>query len=168
MTNVGPPSALSQMLHELEALLRGSTSSENASALRRVRTRRLAPGAECSVSHGATGAVVGVVLRACGLQVLPEVVSQLPELEHLDLSANQLSSLPERIGSLAHLRHLVLDDNHLGSLPDTLGELTRLRWLAVDGNALTTLPASIGHLSTLSGLMHGAIASPPSPRASAS
>lgn len=168
MTNVGCPSALSQMVHELEALLRGSTASDHAGALRPVLTHRLGPGAEWSVSHGATGGVVGVILRACGLRVLPEVFSQLLELEHLDLSANQLSSLPERIGSLAHLRHLLLDDNQLGSLPDALGELTRLRWLAVDGNGLPALPTSIGRLMSLEAWTRGAIASSWSPRASAS
>src|SRR4051794_980795 len=77
-------------------------------------------------------AVLELTMRDRGLLSLPALLSQLPQLERLDLSANQLTALPDAIGNLSRLDSLLLDDNQLTALPDAIGALANLRWLALD------------------------------------
>lgn len=57
------------------------------------------------------------------LSSLPDSVSSLSLLVHLDLSFNRLSSLPPCILSLSHLSELLLCHNRLTGLPEGLGTL---------------------------------------------
>ncbi len=141
--------AFSQWIGELDAVIRDGAARGEGQAYPCVLADRIETGAECIVSRAGNGAVVGLSLREYGLPALPAFPGELTDLEHLDLSGNQLASLPPNIGALTHLSRLLLDDNQLGALPDSLGALANLRWLAVDGNALTALPTTIGNLTNL-------------------
>jgi len=137
------------MLNKLEALIQSRAStSDRRSSSHETNDPNASPG-ECLVNHAADGTVVDVVVRECGLPGFPAILSQLPDLEQLDLSGNRLTALPDDIGDLPRLTRLVLDDNQLAALPESLGALTSLRWLALDGNALTDLPAAISRLPQL-------------------
>src|SRR6266508_1920391 len=99
--------------------------------------------------NAADDAVLEMTVRERGLSEFLAILSQLPQLEQLDLSGNRLTVLPDDIGNLSRLTCLMLDDNQLAALPESLGALTSLRWLALDGNALTDLPAAISRLPQL-------------------
>src|SRR5450432_2757108 len=65
-------------------------------------------------------------LRYCNLTILPESLSQLPTLQHLDLTGNSLTELPISLSQLTQLKTLSLDHNSLISLPTSLSQLTQL------------------------------------------
>lgn len=81
---------------------------------------------------------------------LPENISQLKELERLDLADNKIKHLPNNIGELLYLEELYLQNNQLNSLPDTIQKLKNLRILSLKNNNLTSLPHdSINGLTNL-------------------
>jgi internalin A len=89
------------------------------------------------------------------LRTLPEAIgqlSELPLLQELYLSGNQLSTLPNAIGELFQLKALHLSNNQLSALPEAIGRLSRLLALNLSDNQLTALPKAIGQLSQLNEL----------------
>lgn len=83
------------------------------------------------------------------LTSLPESMSTLSFLTHLDLSFNQLSSVPSCILHLPALSSLVLCHNLLNSLPPDINQLSSLTYLSLMGNQLASLPQSVGQLKAL-------------------
>lgn len=83
------------------------------------------------------------------LTTLPNSVSALSHLLHLDLSFNQLSSLPSCLFSLRALSYLLLCHNQLSALPSEIEHLSSLTYLSVMGNQLASLPQSLGQLKAL-------------------
>lgn len=71
------------------------------------------------------------------LTELPDSLSQLTQLESLDLSNNQLAMLPEWLGQLTQLQSLHLSGNQLTTLPEWLSNLSQLERLELDGNHFT-------------------------------
>lgn len=80
-----------------------------------------------------------------------EPISQMAELEVLNLSGNDLYDIPNYgLSKLGKLRELYLSSNSLRSIPaDELSLLHELRVLYLNGNKLVTLPAEIGELYQL-------------------
>ncbi|MEX2300738.1 MAG: ABC transporter permease, partial [Bryobacterales bacterium] len=70
---------------------------------------------------------------------LPDSLSQLSQLQSLDLSRNQLTALPDSLSQLSQLQHLVLIGNQLTALPDSLSQLSQLQSLDLGSNQLTAL-----------------------------
>ncbi|PVG01000.1 hypothetical protein CPB86DRAFT_699993 [Serendipita vermifera] len=68
------------------------------------------------------------------LTTLPQEISRLRNLIHLDLTGNQLSTVPPALGMLTNLRELFLFDNNLTTLPYQLGSLHQLEMLGIEGN----------------------------------
>ncbi|CAL8105708.1 unnamed protein product [Calicophoron daubneyi] len=104
--------------------------------------------------------------------VLPPHICRLPNLQHLLLNFNKLTSLegitnlknlsvlvvsrnsirqelPASIGDLTRLTTLDLSFNHITSLPDSIGNCTAMRDLNLQHNQLTRLPDTIGNLVNL-------------------
>ncbi|NER88741.1 MAG: leucine-rich repeat protein [Moorea sp. SIO3A2] len=79
-------------------------------------------------------------------------VFNLPQLEVLNLSFNDLTTVPESIGNLTNLTQLNLTGNKLTTVPESIGNLTNLTQFNVTGNKLTTVPESIGNLTNLTQL----------------
>jgi hypothetical protein len=88
-------------------------------------------------------------LSGNGLYEIPESIGQLVNLQRLSLFDNRLKFLPESIGNLRNLQILNLFYNQLKVLPESIGQLSNLRSLSVFWNHLTELPESIGQLSNL-------------------
>ncbi len=91
-------------------------------------------------------------LRGLKLRELPEAIAsltQLHQLQRLDLSNNQLTELPEAIRSLTQLQRLDLSYNQLTELPEAIASLTQLRQLDLSYNQLTELPEAIASLTEL-------------------
>ena len=83
-------------------------------------------------------------MEDCLLQgELPAPILQLPKLEELRLSNNQIDSLPETISDLVNLRVLSLDRNRLKTLPQSLQLLSQLETLLLRHNELTQLPEGV-------------------------
>src|SRR5690242_11244201 len=113
-----------------------SALRELAQALRAGGYREpLLPGDEREIIGGRLGfsapdgTISALCLRYCGLTALPDSISRLRHLHHLDLTGNQLTALPTSLGSLSNLRRLYADDNRLAALPASLGGLARLEEL---------------------------------------
>ncbi|XP_056307786.1 p53-induced death domain-containing protein 1 [Danio aesculapii] len=83
------------------------------------------------------------------LSSLPDSVSSLSLLVHLDLSFNQLSSLPPCLLSFSRLSELLLCHNNLTTLPEGIGALGSLRRVSLLGNRLVDLPRDLGLLCRL-------------------
>ncbi len=93
--------------------------------------------------------VFSLKLKARLKQVPPEVFTEFPNLQLLDLSKNRLREIPGEIGLLKKLKKLILFKNKLEALPAQMGELEDLRELIVNQNELETLPEEIGKLKKL-------------------
>lgn len=83
------------------------------------------------------------------LTELPESLSQLTQLQSLNLSYTQLTILPEWLGQLTQLRSLILNDTPLTMLPECLGRLTELQRLEIQNSQLASLPQSLCQLKRL-------------------
>ena len=97
---------------------------------------------------------------------IPIELTRLANLQHLDLSYNQLRGpLPAELASLTQLRHLCLTNNQIsGSIPTALGDLDELRHLGLASNHLTgEIPPELANLlyleelSLLSNQLEGSI-----------
>lgn len=96
-----------------------------------------------------------MVVEQGPLKQLPESISNLKSLQHLDLRSNQFQSLPDFFGQLVELQILDLSYNELNSLPTSFGQLTQVRNLNLYKNQLISLPKSFGQLSKLQELELG-------------
>src|SRR6185503_20947453 len=74
------------------------------------------------------------------LTELPESLSQLTQLQSLDLGNNRVTALPEWLCQLAQLQTLDLNNNYLTALPEWLCLLAQLQTLELNNNSLTALP----------------------------
>ena len=83
------------------------------------------------------------------LSEIPTEISNLINLQVLYLASNQLTEIPREIGNLTNLRRLYLYGNQLSEIPTEIGNLTNLQNLALDDNQLTELPREIGNLTYL-------------------
>ena len=100
--------------------------------------------------------VTGLSLSSVGLTgMIPPELSDLEDLETLDLSFNRLTgAIPAELGALSHLKELDLRGNKLtGGIPGALGNLASLETLDLSDNRLTgPLPAALGGLKNLQSL----------------
>ncbi|XP_025079913.1 leucine-rich repeat and calponin homology domain-containing protein 2-like isoform X15 [Pomacea canaliculata] len=86
------------------------------------------------------------------IKSIPEAITQLQLLTHLNLSRNQLAVLPVSLCVLSSLEVLCASNNKLVSLPEEIGKLDRLMDLDVSCNEISHLPPQIGDLSSLRSL----------------
>ena len=85
------------------------------------------------------------------LSKVPSALSELTELEVLDLSFNQLKQVTG-INKLKNLKQLDLSANKLNEFPESVCELEKLEVLSVMYNNLKVLPNSVCKLKRLWGL----------------
>ncbi|CAE7254044.1 MFHAS1 [Symbiodinium microadriaticum] len=84
------------------------------------------------------------------LTALPKDVGEsFPELTHLFLTNNHISSCPASLGSLKKLIQLELDGNQLTDLPESLQQLEALRGLKLDRNQFREIPREIPSMEKL-------------------
>ena len=89
------------------------------------------------------------------IEMLPESIGKLRNLENLDLSHNPLKFLPEAITELVNLKYLTLFLNRLERLPESFGNLLNLENLDIARNLLESLPESMANLQNLKQLLMG-------------
>ena len=82
-------------------------------------------------------------LVKCGLiGPIPAEISNLQELEVLDLGYNKLTSIPDTIGNLGVLDWINLSNNKIEVIPDSIGSLPLLEYLDLGYNNITKIPKS--------------------------
>ncbi|MHA2306356.1 MAG: leucine-rich repeat domain-containing protein, partial [Candidatus Hodarchaeales archaeon] len=86
------------------------------------------------------GIVAGLTLKKCKLTQFPELITNLVNLKHLNISSNNLKVLPETLENLKDLEELIATNNQLKNLPDSIGQLTKLKHLKLRENRITKLP----------------------------
>ena len=82
-----------------------------------------------------------VYLSGRELSIVPEAVSDLTELEELDLPDNYLEELPTGINKLKNLKRLTSEVNQLREPPQAIAELSNLTVLSAIYNQLSVLPS---------------------------
>ena len=95
--------------------------------------------------------LVSLELDRNRLTRLPEVLSHMPDLQHLSLNGNQLVLTEHTLRKLAdmrNLRTLGLSDNRLGATPD-VSKMLHLRSLFLSDTFATELPVGLSLLPNL-------------------
>lgn len=81
-----------------------------------------------------------------GLREVPSQISTLPALKGLYLRFNRISSIPDFVGTLTSLEELDLEYNRLNTVPGFLGNMPNLKVLNLTGNGKLSLPQSFENL----------------------
>ena len=77
-------------------------------------------------------------------------VNMLPNLFHLSLRSNRLTSFSVQAGHFVSLRHLDLYGNLLKKISICEGEMTNLQHLDLENNSLSSFPSALLHMPQLS------------------
>ena len=103
--------------------------------------------------------VTKLSFRGIGLTEIPEVISNLSQLQSLDLSDNQLTEIPEVISNLSQLQSLNLSDNQLTEIPGAIANLSQLQKLDLSHNRIREILDAITNFTQLQyfGLSHNQI-----------
>jgi len=80
-------------------------------------------------------------------------LTNLLNLEILDLSFNQIETIPAEIGSLTSLVYLSIESNKITTLPSEMFNLLNLQELSLKYNKITSIPSEIGNLESLNVLL---------------
>lgn len=88
-------------------------------------------------------------LEGNSLFSLPTTLSKLKNLEGLHLFRNEIRSLPENFSNLLNLSNLDIRSNKLYILPENFSSLKNLETLWLDDNLLSSLPKNFGNLLSL-------------------
>ena len=75
------------------------------------------------------------------IYIVPEAVTDLTELEELDLPDIYLEELPTSINKLKNLKRPTSEVDQLRELPQATAELSNLTVLSVSKNRLSVLPS---------------------------
>jgi len=95
------------------------------------------------------GTTISLDLSNRQINYVPEEISELENLEYLNLGFNQITVIPESIGNLVNLKKLILTANELNSIPNNIGNLINLDTLHLMFNSIDSLPETIGNLTDL-------------------
>ena len=86
------------------------------------------------------------------LEEFPEVITELTQLEYLDVGNNMIRKLPESIGNLTKLERFLCYVNYLDTLPESFGDLESLLLLSVTYNKFKVFPRPLLRCRNLSEL----------------
>jgi len=99
-------------------------------------------------------------LKLCNnlLREIPEIFSNLTNLQNIDLSNNAIKKVSDAIIHMTGLTHLILRNNQIEDedLPKDLISLKNLRTVNLSGNQLTCVPPQLFDLASLRNLFLGA------------
>ena len=82
-------------------------------------------------------------------QLIPPEIGQLHNLQELSLSNNQIQLIPPEIGQLHNLQKLELNNNQIQFIPPEIGQLHNLQQLSLSHNKIQLIPSGIGQLHNL-------------------
>ncbi|XP_076976246.1 leucine-rich repeat-containing protein 39 isoform X1 [Tamandua tetradactyla] len=84
---------------------------------------------------------------------LPQELSNLLKLTHLDLSMNHFTTIPPAVLNMPALEWLDMGSNKLGQLPDNIERMKSLHTLWLQRNEITCLPETISNMKNLGTLV---------------
>lgn len=84
-----------------------------------------------------------------GFETIPDEISNLSNLEVLDLQHSSVRTLPNTIGKLKNLREIILLFCPIETLPDNFSELTGLRKLHLGCTSLAEIPPPLFKMKRL-------------------
>ncbi len=90
-----------------------------------------------------------ISFKNCEINALPECVSQINNLESLDLSKTYIERFPEEILFLTNLKTLDLAFSPMYFLPPNLSKLKNLETLNLRGTFISILPEDLDHLKKI-------------------
>lgn len=90
-----------------------------------------------------------VIINYKGLVTLPDGLTELKNLEYLNIHSNTFSTIPDEVYQFKKLKTLYIGFNKIKELPTKIGTLQHLESLAVNGNELTDLPDTLLSIKTL-------------------
>jgi len=76
-------------------------------------------------------------------------IAELYNLQHLDLSNNQIKEIPKQIGQLVNLQQLYLSNNQIKEIPKELCQLSNLQTLSLSNNSIKKIPKELSQLINL-------------------
>ena len=82
--------------------------------------------------------IVELSISGANLSVIPSSISNLSQINVLDLSNNSIETVPDSIGQLNNLVTLNLNSNQLNDLPESITEITKLTSLDISSNTTLT------------------------------
>lgn len=93
--------------------------------------------------------LVGLDFSGQGVEVLPQAISKLTNLEIVIAHNNSIKEIPDWFCQLKNLREVYFENNKLKSFPDCITELQQLECLFFSNNRIQSLPEKIGLLFNL-------------------
>lgn len=110
------------------------------------------PASVTDIIDGDLDEVTDLHLADKGLEVLPDDIDRLGNLERLYADHNFLTDLPASLAGVGGLHTLFLSRNAVRTFPPVLSSLQSLRALNLAFNPLEAVPAELGHQSDLAQL----------------
>lgn len=83
------------------------------------------------------------------IQILPEELCKLENLEEIDIHDTDIALLPENIGELNMLKTINAKGSNIKSLPDSICECEALQSIDLSSTNLESLPENFGNISSL-------------------
>lgn len=80
---------------------------------------------------------------------LPDKITQLKQLEHLDLQHSGIRQLPENIGELESLKRIILLFSDIENLPESICDLPDLERIHLGATKIGELPPCLNKLESL-------------------
>lgn len=80
---------------------------------------------------------------------VPEKISQMTQLEELELSYSNLENLPDEFENLINLKKINLTDNDFYKFPEILCKLTNLEDICLESNNISEVSSKISNLVNL-------------------
>ncbi|MBD0402246.1 T9SS type A sorting domain-containing protein, partial [Flammeovirga sp. EKP202] len=99
--------------------------------------------------RGERGRVKALILNAKQLDLLPENLGELTELELLEVGNNRINELPNSIGMLKVLKEFKINSNQLNDLVNELYDLEQLEVIDISNNQISSIDPKISQLSQL-------------------
>ncbi|XP_030487788.2 receptor-like protein EIX2 [Cannabis sativa] len=111
----------------------------------------IAPSFPSLINSSKSISTLGLSGNYLSLDTHQRLFSFLPNLVHLDLSYNMLSSIPQFFGNMTTITYLDLSHNGLiGSIPTSFGCLTALMYLDLSSNSINgSIPHTFGNMTSL-------------------
>jgi hypothetical protein len=83
------------------------------------------------------------------LTSIPPEISNLTNLQELNLSRNKIKAIPPEISNLTNLKYLRLSNNEIEIIPPEISNLTNLQELRLSYNKIKVIPPEISNLTNL-------------------
>lgn len=90
-----------------------------------------------------------------GLQYgsIPEVILKMPNLQYIEAKLCNINSIPKDISKLKKLVSVELAYNNIDKIPSSLSEIQSLRYLGFEGNNISEIPKEIFNINKLEDLV---------------